>query len=930
MSLDKKELRKKFGREKYEVQLFKQKGFVRLKCKNCGDYYWTLNPDSENCGDTLCVGGYKFLTKKKSGWDFHKTIEKWCGFFEMHGHTRIDEFPVVARWRDDLYYTIASITLFQKSVLQGAIPPANPLVVPQPCIRFGGKGFNDIDNVGKTGRHLSSFIMGGQHSFNSERLEKLGYQGYWMDRCIELDFKFITEEMKVPEEEITLREDIWIGGGNFGPCLESFSKGLEIVNSVFMQYEILPDNSYRQMEMTVVDVGWGVERIGWFTLGTPTIYEATFGPVLEKMKKNIDIKIDPNILSKYTILSGLLNVDEVQDIIDARKKIAKELGLVYSDMEKILGPLEALYAICDHLRTLVFTIADGAIPSNVGGGYNLRVILRRCFSLKDYYSFDNIDLLEIMYDHLNYLKRTYPRVSDASGTLDQIFEIEKNRYKKTITSGKKYIRSLIKREKTLGLNEIIDLYQSRGIPPELIEEIAKGENYNIEIPGNIYLLIDEQHEKQQQLEKALDIKEQLKDKIIGLPDTEMAYYEDINILEFQAEIVRIIDQKYVILNKTYFYPTGGGQLNDTGKIEDLKVINVEKVGNVIVHILNKPNNILSEGTVVKCKIDKERRDALIRHHTATHIINAAARKVLGKHVWQAGTEKTPEHARLDITHFKNLSQEEIWLIEDWANKIVMENRPLTKTIYERGEAEKKFGFRLYQGGVVPGKEIRIVSIKDWDDEACAGLHLDSTGEIGFIKIINSKRIQDGIIRLEYVAGIPAVKFIHKQEKLLKDTANILSVGEEEVPKTSKRFFEEWKLLQKEKNKLLKDLARYLLDELEKDSLKIKEFKYVIKVFDDKKPDDMIKIGNEIINNDQNFLLEFINKNEKLNIIIMTSKLLVDRGINCGNVLKEIIKKFGGGGGGTKELGQGGGVKLEFLDQLKTFSSDYISNILNNL
>ncbi|MBD3230652.1 MAG: alanine--tRNA ligase [Candidatus Lokiarchaeota archaeon] len=930
MSLDKELLKRKFGREKYEVKIFREKGFERLKCPICGDYYWTLNPDSKNCGDTLCVGGYKFLHSKKKGWDFHETIKNWCEFFEKNGHTRINEFPVVARWRDDLYYTIASITLFQKSVLQGATPPANPLVVPQPCIRFGGKGFNDIDNVGKTGRHLSSFIMGGQHSFNSEKLRKLDYNGYWMDRCIELDFKFITEEMNVPENEITLREDIWMGGGNFGPCLESFSKGLEIVNSVFMQYEILPDNSYKQMDMTVVDVGWGIERIGWFTLGTPTIYEATFGPVLEKMKSLSGIRINRDILSKYTILSGLLNIDEVDDVLTKRKKIAKKIGIEYIQMEKILGPLEALYSICDHLRTLVFTIADGAIPSNVSGGYNLRVILRRCFTLKDKYELENIDLLEILFDHLNYLKKTYPRVEDARETIKPIFEIEKARYYKTLSSGKKLVKSMIKKNQKLDIPKIIDLYQSKGIPPELIEEIAEEEDKEIEIPGNIYLLIDEQHEKNQQKAKSLELKEQLKEKVVGLPATDLLYYLDHNIFSFKAKIIKNIKNRFIVLDKTYFYPTGGGQLNDKGKIEKSRVKDVEKIGNVVVHVLKKPNDNLKKGDTVECEIDKERRLALVRHHTATHIINAAARKVLGKHVWQAGTEKTPDHARLDITHFKNLTLEEIWQIENWANKIVMENRPLSKKIYNRNEAEEKFGFRLYQGGVVPGDEIRIVSIDHWDDEACAGLHLDSTGEIGFIKIKNTRRIQDGIVRLEYVAGIPAVKYIHKQEKILKDTAKILSVADTELPQTSKRFFQEWKTLQKDKERLLETLADYMINELKQNSTTIEGIKFAIKEFDNKDIDDLITIADEIINEDSNFILELLAVNKSISVILMAGETAIKKGFHSGQVLNKLVKKFGGGAGGKKELGQGGGIKKGDLTDFKIYSRNYIKEILQKI
>jgi alanyl-tRNA synthetase len=380
------ELKKLFGPEKYKVALFDQLGFTRKQCEICGDFFWTLNPDIKNCGDTKCVGGYQFIGKSIQGsWDFHNTIKKWGDFFVKNGHKRIEVYPVVARWRNDLFFTIASITCFQPHVLNGTIgPPANPLVIPQPCIRFG-----DIDNIGKTGRHLSQFVMGGQHAFNNERLK---LKGYWMDRCIELDFKFLTDVLKIKPEEITLREDIWLGGGNFGPCLESFAKGLEIVNSVFMQYEVLPDQSYRQMEMTVVDVGWGMERIGWFALGTPTIYEAAFGPVLEKIRHSTNLEVDNELMKRYAVISGILNVDEVESIEQARQLVASKLALTYEELEKRLGPIEAEYAIADHMRTLVFAIADGAFPSNVGGGYNLRLILRRAISLNQIYNL-NLDLV---------------------------------------------------------------------------------------------------------------------------------------------------------------------------------------------------------------------------------------------------------------------------------------------------------------------------------------------------------------------------------------------------------------------------------------------------------------------------------------------------------------------------------------------------------
>ncbi len=919
--LDKKELRKIFGREAYEVQLFKEKGFTRKQCPHCGDYYWTLNPDRSDCGDTNCIGGYKFIGKGKKSWDFHDTVYNWCKFFEDEGHTRVTEYPTVARWRDDIEFTIASIACFQPNVLNGTIrPPANPLVLPQPCIRFGGKGFNDIDNVGRTGRHLTSFIMGGQHAFNSK---KLGYKGYWMDRCIELDFQFLSKVLDIPESEITLREDIWLGGGNFGPCLESFIDGLEIVNSVFMQYEVLPDDTYCQMEMTVVDVGWGVERVGWYASGTPTVYEATFGPVLTKMRDAIGLKIDTKLLSKYYVLSGLLNVDEV-DIKVERQKVAKALGMDYDELEKVLGPLEALYAIADHLRTLIYTVSDGAIPSNVGGGYNLRAILRRAINLKEKHHFNNLDLLEICHWHIEYMQKTYKSVKNAEESIDEIFQIEQERYNTTLSKGRNQIHNLIKKKDKFDLEKLIELYQSEGILPELVEEIAAEEGVQIEVPADFFTELMERN-VQRKKEQEITLEEKLRDSLKDIPATKLLYYEDQYLDKIEAKILKILPENNIVLDQTIFYPLGGGQVHDEGSIDEYQVKNVEKVGPVVIHNVGKKPNKLKEGAKVSIRINMDRRMALMRHHTGTHVVNGAARRILGNHVWQAGAEKKPDIARLDITHYKPVSQGQIWEIEKLANQVVMETRPVDIKFMPRGAAEAEYGFNLYQGGIVPGKEIRVIDIKDWDVEACGGTHLQNTGEIGPIKIISARRIQDGIIRLIYSAGGAAVNAIQQQEKLLKDTAKIFSIGDAEVPKTATRFFKEWKLFQKEKAKLLEQLIQIEKVHLLENAIQKKKYRIIIEIFPEKSTEELIELGAALVKENSSVIAVLAGLNQKMSLIILVGEQARTDGLHAGNLVRNITKDIGGGGGGKPELGQGGGIPKIELEELKKI---VLSKILN--
>ena len=238
----------------------------------------------------------------------------------------------------------------------------------------------------------------------------------------------------------------------------------------------------------------------------------------------------------------------------------------------------------------------------------------------------------------------------------------------------------------------------------------------------------------------------------------------------------------------------GGQDHDVGYISESKVLEVIKIGNVIVHKVDKIT--FKEGEIVECKVDKNRREILSKHHTAVHIMLAACRKVLGKHVWQAGAEKTIEKARLDITHYKDISEQEIEKIEEEANKIINQNIKINKFFIERNEAEKKYGFKIYQGGYVPSKIIRIVEIENVDVEACSGTHVNSTKEVEYIKIINVKKIADNVYRLEFVASENAIKFLKEKEKIYEEIKKLLNANDENIIEKAKELFEKWKKLKK--------------------------------------------------------------------------------------------------------------------------------------
>jgi len=904
--MDKDELKKIFTPDQYKVQLFDEKGFTRLTCESCGHNFWSLDPDRTTCGDTPCEGGYSFIGKKTADLDFHQTLDRITSFFTENGHTAIDPYPTVARWRDDLDFTIASIADFQPWVTNGTLPPpANPLVVPQPCVRFGGE-FSDVDNVGRTGRHLTSFIMFGQHAFNGDNIEG----GYWMDRCIDLNYNFLTEVLQIEPKDLTYIEGIWAGGGNFGPNLESFAFGTELVNSVFMQYENMP-TGYREMSLKVIDVGWGLERLSWFSQGTPTIYEAVHGPVHDYLLKETGISYDEDLLTKYAEVAGLIDVNEVKDLKSARSGIAEKLGYSLTDLNKKLQEIEAIYAIGDHARTLAFTLADGAIPSNVGGGYNLRTILRRIFTLSDMLNFD-LDVTEVISRSALYLSQSFPRVKESMQFAGTIVDVERERYNSTLDKGRKYVKNLLKQDKGLTTDTLIELYTSRGIPPEMVDQIGRTMDVSVDIPMDFYQQVDAslpEVEKQQADEDTLDL-EDLKSF-----ETEPLYYDIEQDREEDAEIVAILDSGHLVLDRTIFYPIGGGQAEDHGWLKaggtEVEVIDVKKYGSAVVHKLKSLPDSFKVGKTVTMKLDWERRLALMRHHTAVHIVGGAAREVLGSHVWQAGADKTPDRGRLDITHWESLPRETLDEIEYVANSVVMDNREIKKHVLERSKAEQQFGFTIYQGGVVPGKDLRIVEIPGIDTEACGGTHANHTGELGYIRIIGAERIQDGIVRLTLKAGKKAVLNGQHNYQLLAESANIFKVTPEELPKTSDRFFNEWKEQQKTIDKLSKDLAEakvpLLIDEAKKIKTKSGENIRLIVTQMDAPQSDLINLGEKfssLTSDNPNLIGVIVGENEGRAMVVIARSEGSE--YNLSPIIREIGKLLGGGGGGRGNVVAGGG------------------------
>lgn len=901
--MNKDEILAKFSSEPdryYKIKLFEEQGFARKSCVTCKRFFWTLDSNRVACPDHA-DDTYSFIGNPPTSKRFDYT-EAWKqveSFFVKNGHTSISRYPVVCRWRDDLYFTIASIVDFQRVMGSKVVFefPANPLVVPQTCLRF-----KDIENVGVTGRHFSSFCMIGQHSIPNNK-------GYWKDECVDLDYRLLTESFGINKNEITFVEDVWAGGGSFGSSLEYYVRGLELGNAVFTEFQGELGN-HTTLDQKIIDMGAGLERFAWITMGTPTAYDCCFGPITQKLFQKIGLDTDSAKLTKY-FTEIARNLEKFQDLSQVRKAAIKASQLSGSDLVKMITPLEGLYMIADHLRTLIFAISDGALPSNVGGGYNLRIILRRIMATIDRLGL-KLDLDELIDSHIDYLKKTYPELEQYRAEVKTIIGIEVGRYHESKSRMEKIAQNLKSQKKTLNVDDMIRLYESDGVTPDYLKE------YDVisEIPDSFYSKLSDLH----QSEKKKTTEEF---DLVGIPETDLLFYKD-DPVKFDAKVLKVIKNKFVILDRTSFYARGGGQEPDHGKINGQDVIDVTKHGNVVLHEIKGTSP--KEGDTIPCEIEENRRANITKHHTSTHVVNSSARNVLGSWVWQHSAFKEKDYGRLDITHHSSLSDEEVRKIESFANGVIQKNLPVTIQEYERGQAEQTFGFRIYQGGVVPVKSVRIVKIEDFDVEACGGTHVKRTGELGLIKITKSERIQDGVIRLEFVSGQAAIDFVQKQEGDVMSIIKSLGSNREKLVKSFEHAMTDSEYTKKKLKQLIKRTSMTSAKQAIEASQNFGPVKFYHTVDEELDEEFHIAVGDEAIKQTPTLIYcALILKDSGIRIIVFAGE---QAKFKAGDLVREISSKLGGSGGGDARFGQGGGKDTSKLADAIAHAESVIKKTVN--
>jgi alanyl-tRNA synthetase len=773
---------------------------------------------------------------------------------------------------------------------------------------------------------------------------------YWIDQCVRFCDDMLVNTFGINSSEITYVENPWSGGGNAGAALEVIVGGLELATLVFMNLEEHENGDieikglkYREMDLQIIDTGYGLERFCWAAAGTPTIYEAIYPESVswlkeiigfESMVNDLKLEVDTSaLLSELSRLAGILNIDVGTDVESLYTKLIERLDdldikISVSELKRLTEPLSAIYAIPDHMHALCNMLGDGLIPSNNKAGYLARMLARRVCRMKSDLNID-ITLLELGKHHMDNHLDMSKFMQTEQGIL-QLLDLEELRYHEMLRKGESAVKTAfqeIPRDALQVPDEILfRLSEERGITPDMAISISHKLGWD-KLSVRVGFSADMADRNAKLTKDAAKVKEKSQILSRSLEKTSQDYYLDTNITDFSANVIhceKISETNFsslsfsnevkekpthiVVLDRTLFYPEGGGQLGDQGLFsinseESIKVLDTKIEEGVIIHFTDGE---LSTG-LINAEVNRIRRTQLMDHHTAVHIVGGAARDILGPHIRQAGSNKGEKYARIDLTHHSRMSRELLDIIEDKANEIIQSNPEIEKIMMSRADADAKFGFDIYQGGPPKHDLIRIIKIGNFDTQACGGTHHDTAGKVGELRIIRSSQVQDGVERLQIVAGDTAREHARQQERILSEASEILGVQSNDLPKAVQKFFEEWKSQQKKISNLEAEIIRLRTSGGGDEAIMRDGIRYVVMESNgDSK--QLMKMLSELTRDKSKPTLAIIGSRDGGGKIIVatTENTKASENYNSVEILNSIASHINGGGGGRPTFAQGGG------------------------
>lgn len=854
--------------------------------------------------------------------------EEFLRFFESKGHLRLPSFSLVPKNDPSVLLINAGMTPLKPYFTGAEKPPCNRVTTCQKCIRTP-----DIDNVGKTARHGTFFEMLGNFSFGD----------YFKKEAITWAWEFVTKVMGMPEDrlyvsiyeeddeafEIWNREvglalerifrmgkedNFWEHGiGPCGPCSEIyFDRGpergcgkpdctvgcdcdryIEFWNLVFTQFNRQEDGTYTKLEKKNIDTGMGLERLAVIMQDVDSIFE----------------------------------VDTIRRILD---HVCKKAGVVYGRGDEDVS----IRVITDHIRGTVMMVSDGILPSNEGRGYVLRRLLRRAARHGRLLGIKGPFLYDVAKVAIRESCEAYPELAEKEEYICKVIKTEEERFAATIDQGIAILNAMIAELKmenkdVLPGNMAFKLHDTYGFPLDLTREIAGEAGLTVDEEGFMAEMAEQKNKARMALKNremsawgrdlAAGIDKDLKTEFVGYE----SYSSESRILHIilddeQVNSAQQGEEVTIILDRTPFYAESGGQVADTGYITGkdgkVRVNGCVKVGEgLYLHTGVVEEGIIEKDAHVTASIDVERRLAIARNHTVTHLLHKALRNVLGDHVTQAGSLVAPDRLRFDFRHFEAMTKEEIKRVEDEVNARILDDLKVTVREMSVDEANRLGAMALFEEKY--GDLVRVVQAGDYSMELCGGTHLKSTAQAGLFKIVSEGGVAAGVRRIEALTGKGALEYYDQVEEKLESIAAALRTSPQESLKRVETLNSELKAALKEIEQLKAKLASSSFDEVLGGAVEVSGMKIATGRFDQLDMDSLrntcenlrSRIGSGVV-------VLASSLGDKASFVAMATKDAVERGIHCGNIVKEAAKAAGGGGGGRPDMAQAGGKDTSKIDE----------------